>query len=288
MGNDFKKGIFWILLATLGFSIIPVLAKLGLRSGLGSSTLLFYRFLIAFLAFAIFLKAKGVAIKLERRNIKTVAAAGVIYALQCWCYFTAFNYIPASIGAILFNCYPIFVLAGSRLFLKDPITKNKVIGVVTAIVGTVILLYEKWETPQIAGLVLVILTALISSVYMVYNKKFTVELDDAVLTMYICLICAVCFLVHSVAVGEFIVITDAMNWLNVALLAVWSTIIGLYGFMRAISLLNLGFVSVINLTEPIFTVALSYIILSESLTAQQIVGGAVVILGIYFYEKAPR
>jgi drug/metabolite transporter (DMT)-like permease len=287
MGKELKKGIFWIFLATLGFSVIPILAKLGFRIGLSSATLLFYRFLIAFLAFAVFLKVNGASLKLERRNAAKVLAAGLIYAVQCFCYFTAFKYIPASIGAILFNCYPIFVISLSRVFLKDPITKNKVVGVITAIAGTAVLLYAKWETPQITGLVLIILTAFISSVYMVYNKKYTADLNDAVLTMYICLICTVCFFVCSVASGEFVLLADASSWINVILLAVWSTIIGLYGFMRAISLLNVGLVSVVNLTEPIFTVVLSYIILSENLSAQQIGGGAIVILGIYFYENAP-
>lgn len=223
---------------------------------------------------------------LEKNSFRVVVGAGLIYAVQCFCYFTAFNYISASIGAVLYNCYPVFVIIMSKLFLNDTITRKKVIGVVTAILGTIIILYSRWETPQIIGIVLIFATAFVSSIYMVYNKKFTSKFDTTVLTMYVCFVCALYFFIHSVIVGEFVVPTSMTIWVNMTLLAVWSTIIGLYGFMRAISLLDVGLVSIINLAEPIFTILLSYMILNENLTIQQIIGSMVVVCGIYFYENA--
>lgn len=41
----------YIVIATLGFSIIPILANMGLSSNLSSAVLLFYRFFIAGLIF---------------------------------------------------------------------------------------------------------------------------------------------------------------------------------------------------------------------------------------------
>lgn len=285
MDKNFNKGLFWILIATVGFSIIPILAKLGFKSGLGASTVLFYRYLIAFIVFNIFLKIKGIRIQMSRDQLWIVIGAGLIYALQCLCYFSAFNYISASVGAILYNSYPVFVIILSKIFLKDVITRNKVVGVLIAILGTVIILYAEWETPQLIGITLIFLTAFISSIYMVYNKKTTSNLDTMVLTMYICLVCTIVFFIHSIISGEFQIPTDVNTWVNMSLLAVWSTIIGLYGFMKAIALLNVGLVSIINLAEPIFTIILSYLILSESLTFQQIIGSIVVISGIYVYEN---
>lgn len=223
--------------------------------------------------------------KLERPQVKVVVGAGVIYAIQCLCFFAAFQYIPASIGAILYNCYPIFVILLSKCFLHEQITINKVVGVLTAIVGTVIVLYTKWETPQVIGLTLVVLTALISGVYMVYNKKYTSAMDTTILTMYLCLICSACFLINSIFFKEFVLLSSLSLWINVSLLALWSTIVGLFGLMKAISLLNVGLVSMITLAEPIFTIILSFILLSERLTIQQAIGSIIVLLGIYFYES---
>lgn len=47
----FRKGILYIFVFTLGFSIIPILAKIGLSSNIGASILLFYRFFIAAIFF---------------------------------------------------------------------------------------------------------------------------------------------------------------------------------------------------------------------------------------------
>jgi len=279
-----KIGLFWTISATIGFSIIPILAKLGLATGLSAGILLFYRFFIATVFFFLYCLVRRIRFVLPKKVLLSVLLAGVIYSVQCLCYFSAFNYISAPLGAVLYNCYPIFVLLLSRMYLAEKITFPKLFAVIVTILGTVIVLYAPWGIPQIMGIALIIATAFISSVYMVYNKKFTSEIDSVVLTFYVCMICALCYLIHSLITNEFVIITNYTIWINVSLLAFWSTIIGLFGFMKAISLLNVALVSVITLAEPIFTIILSVIILSEALTIQQIIGGVVVIAGIYIYE----
>jgi drug/metabolite transporter (DMT)-like permease len=274
--------------AVFGYSIIPILAKLGLGTGLPASVLLFYRFLIATLFFGIYCLVKRADLTPCGRRTFRALPAGLLYCAQCFCFFTAFNNLPASLGAILYNCYPVFVLILSKLFLNESVTPPKLIGVFTAILGTVIIIYAPWGSPERIGIALIILTALISSCHLVYNKKFTMGIDRVVLTFYVCAVCVVCFFAYGALTGELTFVTDYRIWVNIGLLALWSTIIGLFGFMKAVSLLNAGLISVINLAEPVLTVIFSAIILSETLTARQAVGAAVVIFGICVYEYRPR
>lgn len=55
--------------------------------------------------------------------------------------------------------------------------------------------------------------------------------------------------------------------------------------MKAISYLDVGLVSIINLIEPFFTVIISYILFKDTLTLLQLIGGFIIVLGVYFYEK---
>lgn len=85
--------------------------------------------------------------------------------------------------------------------------------------------------------------------------------------------------------GEFAVLNSISSLFNIAILAIFSTVIGLFGFMKSISLLDVGLVSVISLFETMFTVVLSYLAMETTLTMLQIFGGLIVLARVYVYEK---
>ncbi len=117
-----RKGIIYIVLGTLGFSLIPIMAQIGLSSDMTAGTLLFYRFFIAGLLFLIYCLATQKRILLSnRKEYIYVIIAGCIYSAQCIFFFSSFNYISSSIGEILYHCYPLFVLILANRFLKEPV-----------------------------------------------------------------------------------------------------------------------------------------------------------------------
>lgn len=281
-----RKGIIYIVLATLGFSLIPIMAQIGLSPDMTAGTLLFYRFFIAGVLFLVYCLATGKKILLDSRaSSLKVIAAGCIYSAQCIFFFSSFNYISSSVGEILYHCYPLFVLVLANVFLKEPITRNKLIGVILSIAGVCIVLYAPWSSAEIRGIVYVVATALISSFYMVYTKKYASEIDTTVLTMYLCIVCSVVYFGYSMIRGEFAVPDNIDIVLNIMVLAVCSTVVGFFCFMKAISLLSVGQVSILSLLEPIFTIAIAFAFLDVKLTAMQCIGTGIVLAAIYVYER---
>lgn len=55
--------------------------------------------------------------------------------------------------------------------------------------------------------------------------------------------------------------------------------------MKAISLLSAGYVSILSLFEPIFTIVLAYVILDVALTPLQMIGTTIVLIAVYIYMK---
>lgn len=279
------KGIVSILISTLGFSVIPIFARLGLKQGYSSSLLLFYRFLFAFFIFYFYLKLTKYRITSDKKMIKKICIIGIIYSLQCLCYFSAFQYISVSLGAIIYNTYPIFTILFSKFFLRTTITFKMILGVILAILGSTFVIYSPMTENKLLGILLVILTTIFSGAYMVYTKKFLNTVNSLELTTYVSLICSITLFGISFFSGTFVILTDLSTLLYVLILAFFSTVIGLLGFMKAISYLDVGLVSIINLIEPFFTVTISYILFKDTLTLLQLIGGFIIVLGVYFYEK---
>ncbi len=284
--SNHRKGLINIIAATAGFSLIPVLAQMGLSPHMTAATLLFYRFGIAGVIFFLYCLIRGRRIQLAgSKEYLQVIGAGLIYSAQCIFFFSSFNYISSSIGEILYHCYPLFVLILAYFILHEKITKNKVLGVLLSITGVCIVLYAPWDMLQIRGIIYVVLTALISTVYMVYTKKFIADLDTTVLTMYLCLVCAVVYFIYAQINGEFALPDQPSIVINVLILAVCSTVIGFFCFNGAIASLSVGEVSILSLLEPIFTIVIAFLVLGVRLTVLQIVGTVIVLFAVYVYDR---
>ncbi|QAT43580.1 DMT family transporter [Aminipila luticellarii] len=284
--NHLKKGMLYVTLSALGFSIIPILATLGFSADMAAGTMLFYRFFIAacfFIAYCFF-KHKSLFFQ-DKKTYGYLILAGCIYSTQCILFFSAFRYVTAAVGEIIFYIYPIFVAVLSVIFLKEKMTKYKVIGIAIAVLGVGIVLYAPGGNIPVKGVVLIIFSALASSCYFIFNKKFTNEIEAPVLMVYICLTCSAVYFVYSIARGEFLLPKEWTVWIYIALLAIWSTVIGLFCLMKGLKLLEAGMASLVSLSEAIFTIILSYIILGTSLTPIQLMGAAIVIAAIYIYER---
>ncbi|WMJ78250.1 MULTISPECIES: DMT family transporter [unclassified Sedimentibacter] len=282
-----SNGIIYAIIATLGFSIIPILAGIGISGGVSPSTMLFYRFFIAGMIFFVYcIISKREDILRTKKEFWYICVAGTIYSIQCISFFSAFRYVSPSIGEIIYYCYPLFVLLLARLFLNEKITKQKIVGITLSFMGTAIVLYAPWESLEVKGIVYVITAAFISAVYMIYTKKYIAGIDSAVLTMYLCFVCSSVYFVYSMINNEFTIILEPKIIFYLSILAFWSTVVGFFAFMKAVSLLSVGRVSVISLLEPIFTIVLSYIILKTKLTWLQIIGTAVILFAVYIYNKS--
>lgn len=73
----------------------------------------------------------------EYLNFKTIFAYTIFFGATL-CTVLAYKYIPLSMGPILESTQYIFVTIFSYFLLKEKITKNKIIGLATIIIGILI------------------------------------------------------------------------------------------------------------------------------------------------------
>lgn len=73
----------------------------------------------------------------EYLNFKTIFAYGIFFGAT-FCTLLAYKYVPLSMGVILNSTEYIFVAILSYFLLKEKISKKKLIGLITIIIGVVI------------------------------------------------------------------------------------------------------------------------------------------------------
>ena len=76
----------------------------------------------------------------EYLNFKTLFAYAVFFGATL-CSVFAYKYVPLSVGPILESTQYIFIAVLSYLFLKEKISKKKLIGLTIIIIGVLIYLF---------------------------------------------------------------------------------------------------------------------------------------------------
>ncbi len=174
---DTMKKIYLILpiLAGFMFGSSGIFVRTLTQNGIDSTTLLFLRFSIAIIPIliAILLTDKKL-LKIDLKDIPLFLACSICIIGLNLCYNESMNTVPLSLAAVLLSLAPIFVLIFAYVLFKEKITQKKMICMILAILGCVLMtgvLEEDIVNIPIFGILLGIGAALFWAVYLMASKK---------------------------------------------------------------------------------------------------------------------
>jgi drug/metabolite transporter (DMT)-like permease len=133
------KAFFYMVLAALCLASIGVLVKL-IGNAIPVMTLNFFKIFIGFL----FLLAVTPAfdkkfLKVDLKKVEKYFWIGVVYACSISLYTAANLFAPVQNVVLIHYVYPFFVLPLAYILLKEKITKTKVITLIIAAIGIIII-----------------------------------------------------------------------------------------------------------------------------------------------------
>ena len=171
------KKLYLILpiMAGLMFGSSGVFVRTLTQNGIDSMTLLFLRFSIAIIPIliAILLTDKKL-LKIDLRDIPLFLVCAMCIVGLNLCYNESMNSIPLSLAATLLSIAPIFVLIFAYVLFREKITKRKLVCMVLAILGCVLMTgVLEISIAQISlwGILLGIGAGLFWAVYLMASKK---------------------------------------------------------------------------------------------------------------------
>ncbi|RPI76877.1 MAG: DMT family transporter [Desulfobacteraceae bacterium] len=288
MNKERLYGIFLICISAASFGAMPIFAKLAYQSGTNPVSILFLRFGIAALIMHIYIGLSRMSYPRGASLFYLFLMGAVGYMGQSFCYFTALTKIPAGLVAILLYLYPALVTIWCMLFLKETITKLKVIALVLALTGTSLVIEIQFST-NIMGILLGLGSALIYSVYIVAGSKVMRNIEafpaSAVIITSAGLVYA-----GLVSFQGLHLPRTSFGWVMTLAIAVISTLVAIVTFFAGLKRIGAVNASMISTLEPPVTVALAIFFLDERLTLIKLLGGLLIIGAAVLLaknEKAP-
>jgi len=276
-------GFILIFVSAASFGAMPVFARFAYEAGSNPITVLFLRFSIAAVFMLIVMVLRGTAFPRARTLIVLVLMGGVGYVGQSLSYFTALTLASAGMVAILLYLYPALVVIFTVLFLKEPITKIKVLALILAMAGTILTIGPDGGG-QSLGIILAITAAIIYSIYIIVGSKVIRKTDAFSSSTVIVVSAAVvsCGLV-TVTGGQWP--ATRAGWISIIAIALISTVLGIVTFLAGLRRIGPANASMLSTLEPVVTVFLAAIALGETITFFSIVGGMMVLSAVILISK---
>ena len=227
--------------------------------------------------------------RLASRDLMFAMIAGFFLALHFAFWISSLDYTSVMSSVVFVSTNPLFVALASFLVLRESLRRGTMIGIVVAmaggaLVGLADLGHAGVESLQ--GDALALAGAVAVSGYLLIGRRLRARFS---LLPYITLVystAAVVLLVMAWAMGGPLFGYTPKAYALVVLLAAGPQLIGHTSYNWALKFLSATFITVTILAEPVVASLLAIPILGQIPDPIKIVGGALILIGIYFAARA--
>lgn len=240
---------------------------------------------------------------LKRKELALALLSGIFLALHFATWITSLEFTTVASSVVLVSTIPLWVAILSPFTIKEPIRRVVFTGLVFALLGGMVVGISDTCSLTSAGLtcpklgnfiqgraflgdILAILGAIMGAGYMLIGRRLRPKMS---LVSYISLVygmAAIVLIIIMFSAGEKPIGYSPHIYLWLILLAILPQLIGHSTFNWALGYLSAAYVSITLLGEPIGSTFLAYFILHEKPTPIKLIGGVLILVGIYIASRS--
>jgi len=286
------KGYLLIAAASIIWGTMGIFGKLAFEYGINPVTLTALRIIISSstMLFALVLFSRNL-LKIEKKDLPQLIVFGVLaVALQRVAYFYTVDLTTATIAAVMFYTYPVFVTVYASIFLKEKITSTVILAIVLAFSGVALVVkaYEAaWLNTNFLGLSFGIITSLLFALYFLMAEKFRNRYTNWTLLLYGDGIGAIALLPTLFFSSSQIITYPPQLWTLILVIGLFPSLTAYLLFSYALKYVESSKGSILSVIEPLSAAAFSMTILGEKFEIWQAAGVALALIGILLLFYRP-
>jgi drug/metabolite transporter (DMT)-like permease len=219
--------------------------------------------------------------QLSSRDLIYIIISGVFLALHLGFWITSLSYTSISSSVLFTNLQVIFVLVLSALLLKEKVNRWVTGGIMTALLGSLLIVQGDLQSGKLVGDMLALLSGLFVACYFLIGRKVRARVDVWTYTALAAATAAVVLLAGCKLGGLSFIGYPKLDWMLFLLQAAGPGIVGHASLNWALKYVKAPIVSVSVLGESVGASLLAFLIFKESLAWYQMVGGMFILIGIY-------
>ncbi len=218
---------------------------------------------------------------LSKRDILALFGSGLSLAIHFGSWTASLGYTSVAASTVIVDSSPIFVIILSYLLLGEEVNSREILGIFISLLGAFIIAFGHLSTGSIFGDLLALIGSIFLATYLIAGRDLRAKLDLAPYTTFVYGIAGILLLLSASLCGIPLSGYTIKEWGIFLALALVPSGLGHNSYNYALKYLKASTVSVSILGEPVGASILAAILLSEVPSLTTILGGALVIIGIY-------
>lgn len=269
------KGIAAGCLAAIFYGTNPLGTLPLYADGITSGNVLFYRYGISVVIFAVWLVARGESLRVRWGHAIKLAILGTLMAMSSVTLYVSFHYMNAGVASTILFSYPIMTAVLMVMFFHERITWRTTIAIVLALSGIALLYHGGGEGGAVlstTGMLLVLLSSLLYALYIVYVSQFKMTMSAEKFTFWVVFFGWLAVMVYMAFTREAPQLLHGTEWIWGFQLALLPTVLSLFFINIAIKNIGSTPTAIMGALEPMTAVLISCTLFGEAFTLRLAVG----------------
>ncbi|WP_246132176.1 DMT family transporter [Paenibacillus hemerocallicola] len=277
-----------LFISILSVSISSILIKL---SDTPTSVAGMYRLFISVAIMLVFVPWSTLrTIEMNKKDWGIVVIAGLFLGLHFLFWMESLVYTSVASSMVILSLQPLFVMIGSYFLFREQANFLTVSCLITAFLGSLLIAWGDIGISKEAliGDGLSLIGTLFVSAYMLAGQRVSRKIDANVYSIIVFFIGGTVMLIYNLLNSYSLTEYDSSDWTYFLLLAIIPTILGQYIFNLLLKSIGATTVSVGIIGEPVLAIMLAYLLLGETISLFQFMGGLGTLfgMGMYFWSKS--
>jgi drug/metabolite transporter (DMT)-like permease len=229
--------------------------------------------------------------KLTRRDVWTLSYLGWLLCANQLFFTVGLAYTTSGHSAMILAIGPILVLLLARAIKIEALTTAKIAGMALAFTGAAILAAENGfdlrRSPTLSGDLITLLGTTCFTFYVVLSKRVASKYDSIEMNAVNVLASAIVLLPLAIflAVHRGWKSVPWEGWMGLLYMAAISSVAAYTLFYWALRYMEASRVAAVNYFQPIGAILVAALFLREVPTRHLLLGGALILLGVYLAER---
>jgi drug/metabolite transporter (DMT)-like permease len=279
-------GLLLIITSAISFGAMPIFARLAYASGADPITVLFLRFTIAAVVTTLIMIVSKTAFPRGLILLELILLGAIGYVGESLAYFMALTMASAGLVALLLYIYPVLVTALSAIFLKEHLTPAKLVALFLALSGTALTI-RITSGGSMLGILLGIAAAVDYAIYILLGSRI-VRRSGPLGSTTVIIISTASVYAGIVAIRGVTFPATSNGWMAIIAIALISTVLAFTTFFGGLKRIGPTSASTLSTFEPIVAVILAAIVLGESISPVELLGGVLILAAVVVLTRGDK
>ena len=268
MKNKRVIGTFCGIAAAICYGTNPLGALQLYGEGMSTSSVLFYRFGLAWIIIAAIMLFRKENVKVNRKQFTALLGLGLMFITSSITLYLSFRRMAAGVASTILFVYPVMTAIIMATFFKERVTMKTTSAIVLSLIG-VALLYWTGRSGHLdpIGVLLVLVSALSYAIYIVVMNRSNLAFSSLKINFYVLACCTLGVLLYAWLAKDSIVLPKTTtSWFYVGWLALVPAIFALVLMVYSAKYIGSTPTAILGALEPLTAVLIGIFVFNELFT----------------------